>query len=132
MDGSITAERYQKMLEERLLPFIDEHSQRTAFQHNGAPPHTAVSTKEWLAARDIETIQWPSRSPDLNMIENQWSELACKVYENGRQLDDIADVKQTIEEAWKNLWFNYIRFLVHSIPSRCLRTVEKRGGYSGY
>ena len=28
--------------------------------------------KEWMAKMNMTTLEWPARSPDLNLIENVW------------------------------------------------------------
>ena len=60
MDGNYDGERYCDMLEECLVPFMQE----------GASIHNAKYTKEWLAKRNIPILEWPPNSPDLNPLEN--------------------------------------------------------------
>ena len=79
------------------------------FQHNGAPLHTAVLTKNLLRANDIDVLPWPSRSPDTNPIENAWSELSRAVYGGGRQFNHVEDLRKAAVTAWDNLSPNYIR-----------------------
>ena len=37
--------------------------------------------KEWMAKVNMTTLEWPARSPDLNLIENVWEMLAQLVYD---------------------------------------------------
>ena len=49
-------------------------------------------TTNWLQTTSIPTIDWPSRSPDLNPIENIWGILAQNVYKNGKQYSKTSRV----------------------------------------
>ena len=84
IDERINAKRYPEVLEESLVPFINEHTRITVFQHDKTPPYTALYTQKWLEKKYISELTWPSRSPDLNPIENICSELSRAVYENGQ------------------------------------------------
>lgn len=45
-----------------------ETRHQQTFQHNNNPKHTAKVEKKWLADKNINSLQWPSQSPDLNTI----------------------------------------------------------------
>ncbi|KAG3001110.1 hypothetical protein PC128_g16898 [Phytophthora cactorum] len=40
---------------------------------------------QFFEEQEINLLDWPARSLDLNPIENLWALLARKVYPNGRQ-----------------------------------------------
>jgi transposase len=47
-------------------------------QHN-APCYNANSIMAFLASKNVEMIQWPPYSPDLNPIENLWGLMKRKL-----------------------------------------------------
>ena len=67
----ITAEVYIEVLQDHLLPWIDANFPTGhVFQQENAPSHTAHATTAFLADSNVNVLPWPSRSPDLNPIEN--------------------------------------------------------------
>ena len=70
--SNINAIKYQEVLKKNMLPFYHHVAKEGVwwFQQDGAPPHTAKSTINFLQSRRIKVIEWPPQSPDLNPIEN--------------------------------------------------------------
>ena len=39
------------------------------FEQDIAPAHSALHTKEWFFDNVIAVLDWPAKSPDINIIE---------------------------------------------------------------
>jgi hypothetical protein len=102
------------------------------FQQDNAPIHTAKIVKEWINDQNIEVMQWPPYSPDLNIIENVWGWLARKVYEGGKQYDDIESLVESIKAAWADITLNYLGTLYNSMKDRLFEVISKNGGHTHY
>ena len=93
----MNANGYQAVLEEHLLPFMDNLPlttlAETVFMQDYAPVHRARSILAWLQTHEINVMEWPPYSPDLNPIENVWGILARRVYANGRQFNSVNELK---------------------------------------
>jgi transposase len=49
------------------------------FQQDHSSIHDSRVVQEWLSRQaDVELIDWPPRAPDMNPIENMWSEVKKK------------------------------------------------------
>ena len=78
MNGSM----YKEILEKNLQKYATSlgHGQNFVLQHDNNPIHTAKLTKEWFENNGISTLNWPSQSPDLSLIENLRNTLKVKVH----------------------------------------------------
>lgn len=130
--GRMKGPDYTAVLQEGLVPFLALFDISMEFQQDGAPPHTANKTKEWFQSKGITVIDWPSRSPDLNPIENAWAEVSRVVYANGKQYDHKAHVQEAVLDPWGSINKEYFRSLVKSMPRRCVKVLEARGGLTDF
>ena len=72
METTITGIVYLDMLQEFLIPQLDEDDQegRIHFQQDGAPLHYLGEVREYLNTRfPAAPIAWPPRSPDLTPMD---------------------------------------------------------------
>ena len=47
---------------------------------DGAPCHRAKIATQFLKSKKIQILDWPGSNPDLNPIENLWTDLKNKVF----------------------------------------------------
>jgi transposase len=109
-------ERYIDVLENHLLPFMDSHH-ATHFLQDGAPCHTSKKVKDYLKGKEIEVMDWPGNSPDLNPIENVWNHMKNNLKK--KAITSVAVLKEEIEKLW-NLYSSSenLKNLSDSMPRR--------------
>lgn len=67
----LDSEGYQDILKDNLLPYGTKIGGRGwIFQQDNASIHASTSTSEWCRRKNLRLLPWPSKSPDLNPIEN--------------------------------------------------------------
>jgi hypothetical protein len=96
---------------------------------DGASPHRAESTTEWLEDNDVTKIEWPTYSPDANIMENIWGNMARLVYADGRTYATEEELWESIAEVWEGLSRDgdMICKLFDSMPRR-LKLIEDTSG----
>ena len=73
IEVTLDGERYKQLLEDYLKPEIDAAELTMVFMQDNAPCHAARVVTQFFAKNEIETLNWPPQSPDMNPIEKLWS-----------------------------------------------------------
>ena len=133
VDSTLNSSDYIKVLQEYLLPCYKKIcGKNRVFQQDGAAIHTSKVTQNWLKSKNINVLEWPANSPDLNPIENVWGLLVRRVYANGRQFKTKNDLKQKMSECWEQISLLELQKLIDSVPHRLIEVIEKNGGSTHY
>ena len=121
------------MLEECLKPcLIDRKDQglATIFQQDNASCHMTKVTKPWFAAQNLEILSWPSRSPDLNPIENIWAQIDRQLAKDPPK--NIVDLEAELNRHWYDFPREKCIKLIESMPDRVNSCIKARGGHIAY
>ena len=121
--GRFNAPQYVHILENVMLPSVKVRNPEgnLIFQQDNHPVHCSMGVQRWFARRpEIKLIPWPSKSPDLNVVEHTWAKLkegrilryGNNPHWNPQQLWD------PVVEIWDNLAqdHDYCLTLVESTP----------------
>lgn len=93
------SEDYIAMLRNFAIPIMElEYGCDFILQQDNAPIHASKQTTDWIRQYEIALLEWPSRSPDLNPIENVWSLLSQRVYRS-RQFKNIAELREEVKNS---------------------------------
>ena len=70
---TLNAASYVQMLETNGIVDFVQDGETSIFQQDGARCHTALTTRQWFASKNITLLEgWPANSPDLSPIEQIW------------------------------------------------------------
>lgn len=122
---------YKNILEYIMMPSVSQHfpDQSFIYQHDNCPVHSAGMIKEWFQRNNVETLSWPSKSPDINIIENVWGVMTRKIYKANFRPANRDELVLFIEETWNELSddLDFVRSLYLSIPNRLNELLQKNG-----
>ena len=135
INGSLTAQKYiDNILRPEVEDHIDNHPLADApiYQQDGASVHTAHISQAFLQNAHINVLEGPAKSPDVNIMENIWSDMQEEI-KNLPQLPGTAvQLRQAVINAWNNVTQPSIRRLVASVPRRLRQIVAAEGGHINY
>jgi hypothetical protein len=125
---------YIRILENVMVPSVERifPNNNFIFQQDNCPVHTAHRVREWFADRNINVLDWPRRSPDLNPIENLWGLLVKKIEQQRLVFHNRDELRTAIIQAWHTLPEDYHRNLCLSMPRRLIRVIEANGAMTKY
>jgi len=129
LEGKITATVYMNVLENYLLPFINnlDDQENFIFQEDNAPIHTARVVKSWEEENEVNSLPWPAQSPDLNPIEHLWDELERHVRAHKPLPKNRENLWEILQEEWSNIEVNKYQNLVNSMPHRISAVINNKG-----
>lgn len=94
---NLKAPKYQSILEEHQLEMQKMYPNGFFFIHDNHKTHTACEA--WMENNDLERIQFPTYSPDLNIIENVWFTLKERVSRDAPRTE--AELVRSLRNNWK-------------------------------
>ena len=129
---------YIRILEDVFLPSVraiypveDMPVIRLVQDNSGV--HTSRETQQWFRNHpEIQLINWPARSPDLNLIENVWAQMVRR-WEPRRERT-VAALVNHAREIWDELRLrpDYLANLIDSIPNRLNQVIDRSGYWTDY
>ncbi len=135
----VTADKSSRMNSEVFRAILSAHIQpnaseligrRFTVQMDNDPKHTAKATKEFLKGKKWTVMQWPSQSPDLNLIEHAFHLLKTKL--KGKCPKNKQELKTVAVEAWQSITRDETQRLVMSMHSRLQAVIDCKGFATKY
>ena len=132
-DGKETKSWYINVLEKRLFPFINHQDTNNAiFQQDNEAIYNSNVKKDWFKTKNIQVLDWPTKSPDLNQRENLWGILSRRVYKNKRQFEVRETLKSCIKPHWNEIPSETLRKLIDSMQNTSVKVLQLKGNKCKY
>ncbi|GFV28913.1 transposable element Tcb2 transposase [Trichonephila clavipes] len=121
---------------EILLPYVrlfrGAMGLQFLFMNDNAPCHRTVAAEQLLESEDIERMDWPARSPDLNPIEHVWDFLGRRLAARTLPPVTIRELRLALQDEWAAMPQQLIDTLILSKGRRCETCLAVREIISPY
>ncbi|GFT79071.1 transposable element Tcb2 transposase [Trichonephila clavipes] len=131
--GSVKGTRY---CNEILLPYVrlfrGAMGLQFLFMDDNAPCHRTVAAEQLLESKDIERMDWPARSPDLNPIEHVWDFLGRRLAARTLPPVTIRELRLALQDDWAAMPQQLIDTIILSMGRRYETCLAVRGDHIPY
>ena len=132
-NGTMTGQRY---IDEVLLPhvrlFRGAVGDKFVFMDDNATCHRTLAVQDCLSSEGIQRLVWPSRSPDLNPIENVWDALGRQLAGRTFPPTNQNTLIRALTAEWDKLPQQLLDNVVQSMVRRVQCCITLHGGHIPY
>ncbi|KAG7312856.1 hypothetical protein JYU34_001237 [Plutella xylostella] len=125
---------YLEVLRHVLLPTVrvaypDSH---IYFVHDNCAIHRARIVQDWLNTQDsLTVIEWPSKSPDLNPIENLWGHMTLNW--DPSEVRSKANLDNVVTATWESIRGTDVCWnMVNGMRNRLQQVIDNDGAPISY
>ena len=128
--GNLTAACYiEQILLQHVLDAAYVVDPEFLLMHHNARTHVARITRAVLRGLDIQDMECPAVSSDLDLM---WDRLNGSVRGRSVQPQTPQNLKQPLTEEWNLIPQRDLRRLIRSMPRRCQAVINAPGGHTPY
>ena len=123
---------YQEILKsslnDQIYNIVQNKNEKIFYQQDNCSIHKSKSTLSFLKKqKKYHILEWPSKSPDLNPIENIWGHLTYKIYGNGQRYYSLKELEKAIFKEWELLDKKYLKNLINGMKIRMKNVIDNNG-----
>ena len=127
VEGNITSAKYIDILDNNLWPVVAKYeNNQLIFQDVNAPVNQSVQTTLWKYSNDVDFLDWPSQSPDLNIIENIWKVTKIQLQRKQHTIHSKGDLIRAFTRIWYSFSSVYILNLYRNLPRRLRHVIKAK------
>ena len=135
VEGNLTKEQYVDILKEALPQSVEKLGvpwDQLIFQQDNDPKHTSGLATDWFIKQDIEVLDWPAQSPDLNPIEHLWFLLKQRLKCYNVPPKGTHELWDRVVVEWNRIEAGECQRLIESMPRRVAAVIKAKGGSTKY
>lgn len=88
-------------------------------------------TQTTLQQNNIDTLDWPARSPDLSLIKHVWNILG-RCLRRPHNVNNVEELTLALQHEWKQIKIQAVRNLIRSMRCSCMAVTAANGDHSKY
>jgi hypothetical protein len=130
--GLMDGPKYVRILQKNLMDSARKVGimDRFVFQQDNDPKHISRIAKNYFSENNIEVMDWPSQSPDLNVNEHVWAYVKRKCGES--PATNKKDAIQKNFQIWEDIPSSFTQNPVNSIYNRLEKVIKMKCGATKY
>ncbi|GFT57229.1 transposable element Tc1 transposase [Trichonephila clavipes] len=130
----MNSEMYVDILDYTALPTLWQYfgGGPFLFQQDDCSIHTSRLAQTRFDEMGVQTLDWPSQSPDLNPIEHLWNELERRLRSQSNRPSSLQALTSAVMDAWKAIPMVTYQTLVESLPKLVQAVIHTKGGPTSY
>jgi hypothetical protein len=125
IEGKIDSKKYLELVQDVVMPEIQASEVDLIFMQDNARPHTARVVTDYYHENNVQMLDWPPQSPDLNPIEQVWAIMKQKLYSQKSFPKNKSELIASFFKIWEELPPRLFVSLSDSIPERLELVLKK-------
>ena len=124
---------YVQIMKKELLDSIKYYEldqEEVIFQQDNDPKHTSKLAMDALEELNLNVLEWPSQSPDLNPTEHYWGHVARELKRRTGLITNKDDLWEELQKILVEPNRDLCRKLIGTMPRRIIDVIKAKGGYT--
>ena len=124
---------YVQIMKKELLDSIKYYEldqEEVIFQQDNDPKHTSKLAMDALEELNLNVLEWPSQSPDLNPTEHHWGHVARELKRRTGLITNKDDLWEELQKILVEPNRDLCRKLIGTMPRRIIDVIKAKGGYT--